>query len=700
MPNPLKHPIEYLQNVGPERAKVLKSELGIYTYSDLINYFPFRYIDRSRIYRISELNTAEVEVQIIGKITNLVEKQSGKKKRLTATFSDESGTIYLNWFRYNKWLQEKIPINKEVVLYGKVAVFNGNINISHPEINEIEDYKKRNGIAWQPVYSLTEMLIKRQINQLTIRKLLANLFDETKASITESLSPELIAKRKLISRVDAYQNIHFPQNQKNIGEAQLRIKYEELFYLQLKLLLKRGLRKRTIKGNPFVKVGKYFHDLYENHLSFELTNAQKCVLKEIRHDLGQNKQMNRLLQGDVGSGKTIVALLSMLMAIDNGFQCLLMAPTEILAQQHYKEISSLLEKIGLKAEILTGSVKGKKRKELLSELEAGNLHILIGTHALIEDKVKFPNLGLAIIDEQHKFGVAQRAKLYAKAKISPHVLVMTATPIPRTLAMSVYGDLDISTIDELPVGRKKIDTHHRFDSRRLEVFAFIKKQIELGRQVYVVYPLINESEKLDYKDLMDGYESISREFPLPKYALSMVHGQLKPEEKEYEMQRFVRGETQIMVSTTVIEVGVNVPNASVMIIESAERFGLSQLHQLRGRVGRGSEKSYCILMTGYKLSAEAKKRIETMVKTQNGFEIAEVDMQLRGPGDIMGTQQSGMLNLKLASLSKDQQLLFLARQDAEEMLENDPNLSLDKNKSIREFFLQNHADALEWNKVG
>ncbi|SFW18778.1 ATP-dependent DNA helicase RecG [Cellulophaga fucicola] len=686
--NYLQTPIAYLKGVGPSRAETLQGELGIYTYQDLINLFPNRYLDKTHYYKINELQRNSAEVQVIGKIIQLKAIEQKRGKRLVATFVDETGKMELVWFRGQKWIRENIKLNVPYVIYGKTNWFNGTFSMPHPELELLEDHKKGLKVSMQPIYPSTEKLSSRGITNKGTSKLMQQLFLDTKARFVETLPTYLLSELKLMGKSDALLNIHFPKSQEELAKAQFRLKFEELFYIQLQLIAKKMVRKNKIKGFPFTAVGTYFGDFYNNHLPFELTNAQKRVIKEIRADLGSNAQMNRLLQGDVGSGKTIVALMTILLALDNGFQACLMAPTEILATQHYHGITELLQGLDIKVALLTGSVKKSARKVIHEDLESGELHILIGTHALLEDKVQYKNLGLAIIDEQHRFGVAQRAKLWRKNTVPPHILVMTATPIPRTLAMSLYGDLDISVIDELPPGRKPIKTVHRFDSNRLKVFSFLKDEINIGRQVYVVYPLIQESEALDYKDLMDGYESISRDFPAPKYQISIVHGQMKPADKEFEMQRFIKGETQIMVATTVIEVGVNVPNASVMIIESAERFGLSQLHQLRGRVGRGADQSYCILMTSHKLSPDAKTRLETMVRTNDGFEIAEVDLKLRGPGDIMGTQQSGVLNLKIADIVKDNDILQTARHYAIKILKEDPSLSNPSNTVVSEAYAQ------------
>jgi len=666
--NFLQTPITYLKGVGPNRAETLQSELGISTYQDLINLFPNRYLDKTKYYKIAQLQRTSAEVQVIGKIVHLKTVEQKKGKRLVATFVDDTGEMELVWFRGQKWIKENLKLNTSYVIFGKTNWYAGKFSLPHPDMELLKDHEQGMRIAMQPIYPSTEKLSNKGITNRVINKMMQQLFMETKGQFIETLSPSIIEALQLIPKSEAMFNAHFPKSQELLAKAQFRLKFEELFYIQLQLISKNIQHKQRIKGFPFKKVGANFNEFYNDHLPFDLTAAQKRVLKEIRGDLGSNAQMNRLLQGDVGSGKTIVAVMTMLLAIDNGFQACLMAPTGILANQHYQGITKLMDAVGLSTALLTGATKKAERNRIHEALENGNLHVLIGTHALLEDKVQFKNLGLAVIDEQHRFGVAQRSKLWHKNVSPPHILVMTATPIPRTLAMSLYGDLDISVIDELPPGRKPVTTVHRFDSNRLKAFGFIRDEIKKGRQVYIVYPLIQESEALDYKDLMDGYESIARDFPLPDYQISIVHGKMKTEDKDYEMQRFVRGETQIMVATTVIEVGVNVPNASVMIIESAERFGLSQLHQLRGRVGRGADQSYCILMTSHKLSTEAKTRLETMVATNDGFEIAEVDLKLRGPGDIMGTQQSGVLNLKIADIVKDNDILKTARYHAIQLL--------------------------------
>jgi ATP-dependent DNA helicase RecG len=691
--------ISYVKGVGPNRAELLKTELGLHTVSDLLNFFPYRYIDRSQFFKISQLQQNTAEIQIVGKITELKTVQQARGSRLVATFADETGTMELVWFRGVKWIKSALKLHTSYVIFGRTNYFNGTFSMPHPEMELLEKYQKSLQTAMQPVYRSTEKLGNKGITNRVISGIIQTVFEDITGNLHETLSDDICQELRLISKNEALLNVHFPKNQELLTKAQIRLKFEELFYVQLQLVRKNRIRKSKIKGFVFEHVGEKFHTFYQQNLPFSLTNAQKRVLKEIRKDLGSGAQMNRLLQGDVGSGKTIVALLTMLMALDNGFQAALMAPTEILAIQHYNSIVSMLNGLPITVKLLTGSTKNKERTVMHRELESGALQILIGTHALIEDKVKFHNLGIAIIDEQHRFGVAQRAKMWRKNQLPPHILIMTATPIPRTLAMSVYGDLDISVIDELPPGRKEIKTAHRYDSNRLSVFKFMKEEIAKGRQIYVVYPLIQESEALDYKDLMDGYESISREFPRPQYQTSVVHGQMKNDVKEYEMERFKKGETHILIATTVIEVGVDVPNASVMVIESAERFGLSQLHQLRGRVGRGAEQSYCILMTGNKLSNEAKIRLETMVDTNDGFKIAEVDLRLRGPGNIMGTQQSGVQNLQIADIVKDAQLLKKARAIAIDLINKDPGLSAPENKNIRYTYQQITKSSTIWANI-
>ena len=691
--------IEYLKGVGPERSRLLKEELNIKTFQDLLHFFPNRYIDRSQFHPINKLPQNNSEVQVKGKITNIKYVQQKLGKRLIASFEDETGCIDLVWFRGYKWIQESLRLNQSYVVFGKINWFKNQASIPHPEMELENDFVKGVKAAFYPIYPSTDKLINKGISQRVIQKIVAGLLQAKKKEFSETLPHYLLEHFKLISKKEALFQVHYPSNQNLLGRAQARLKFEEFFYMQMQLIIKNLQRKQKIKGHVFSKVGSYFHIFFNKHLPFSLTEAQKRVVKEIRNDLGSGRQMNRLLQGDVGSGKTIVALLSMIISIDNDFQATLVAPTEILAQQHNQSLKKLLKGTFIKISLLTGSTTKKDRALIHASLENGDLNILIGTHAVFEEKVKFKNLGLAIIDEQHRFGVAQRARLWRKNQIPPHVLVMTATPIPRTLAMSIYGDLDVSVIDTLPPGRKPIKTIHRYDKNRLRIFGFIKDQIKLGRQVYFVYPLIEESEKLDYKDLMDGYESISRSFPTPEYQISILHGKMKSEDKAYEMERFIKGKTKIMVATTVIEVGVNIPNASVMVIESAERFGLSQLHQLRGRVGRGSDQSYCILMSGSKLSEGAKTRLQTMVKSQDGFEIAEVDLRLRGPGNLMGTQQSGVLELKIADLIKDTTLLKAARETSKEILNNDPELKNAENQVIKRTISALSIDSNIWNFI-
>ncbi|RIV41908.1 DUF559 domain-containing protein [Flagellimonas pelagia] len=843
-PNFLQTPIAYLKGVGPNRADILKAELGIETYRDLLHLFPNRYLDRTSYYKINQLQPSGADVQVVGKIIHLKMVEQKRGKRLVATFVDETGQMELVWFRGHKWIKESLKINEPYVVFGRVSQYGSTFSMPHPEMELLVQHQQGLKIAMQPIYPSTEKLSASGITNKVVSKMVQQLILESRGMFPESLSPNILDELRLISKTEALLNIHFPKNQELLARAQFRLKFEELFFVQMQLISKKMLRKQKIKGLPFENVGENFTTFFENHLPFELTEAQKRVIKEIRNDLGSNAQMNRLLQGDVGSGKTIVALMCMLLAIDNGFQACLMAPTEILATQHYNGLKELLVNMDIKIALLTGSTKKSERTLLHNQLENGNLNILVGTHAVLEDKVQFKNLGLAIVDEQHRFGVAQRSKLWQKGSppqippkgrveeirykyqtarpstykllkefqkerkknttdaerilweqlktkklgtkfrrqhvidifivdficlskklivevdggyhnnpsqkeaddmrtsilnefgykvirfkneevfgaidsvinrienildrlpvgedggaIPPHILVMTATPIPRTLAMSLYGDLDVSVIDELPPGRKPVTTVHRFDNNRLKVFGFLKDEIKKGRQVYIVYPLIQESEAMDYKDLMDGYESIARDFPQPEYQISIVHGQMKPADKDYEMERFVKGETQIMVATTVIEVGVNVPNASVMIIESAERFGLSQLHQLRGRVGRGAEQSFCILMTGHKLSEDAKTRLQTLTSTNDGFEIAEVDLKLRGPGDLMGTQQSGLLALKIADIVKDNQILQTARYHAMQLLKNDPRLEKEENAPVLQAFTKMMTNKTIWNYI-
>lgn len=692
--------IEFLKGVGPQRAELLKNELGIKTYQDLVHLFPNRYIDRTKYYKISELSLNNTEVQLVGKIIHIrtIEGKNKAQNRLVATFSDGLNTMDLVWFRPSQWIKERLLLNIPYVIFGKCNFFNGTVSMPHPELETLEEHERNLVGNIQPIYPSSEKLVKKGITNKVFRKLIETLFSEIGNVFYETLPIEMLENLKLLSKGEAVFNIHFPQSQELLAKSRFRLKLEELFYIQIQLVQKNLLNKR-IKGFRFDKVGDFFNDFYHNHLPFPLTNAQKRVIKEIRNDIGTGAQMNRLLQGDVGSGKTIVALISMLFALDNSFQACLIAPTEILATQHFQGISDLLKNTNIKVSLLTGSTKIKERRDIHKDLESGDLQILIGTHAILEEKVKFHNLGLAVIDEQHRFGVEQRSKLWQKNTIPPHILVMSATPIPRTLAMSLYGDLDISIIDELPPGRKPIKTFHLYDTNRSKIYQFIYNEIEKGRQVYVVYPLIEESKSLDFKNLVDGFEQLVVAFPLPKYQIAMVHGQMKPAEKDTEMQKFIEGKAQIMVATTVIEVGVNVPNASVMIIESAERFGLSQLHQLRGRVGRGAEQSYCILVTDMKLSNDSRTRMETMVATNDGFQIAEVDLKLRGPGDLMGTRQSGVLNLKIADIVKDNEILKLARNYAIDLIKIDPNLTKQENQNIAYTLNQLKKNKGIWNYI-
>ena len=680
------------------KAELLASELGLHTFGDLLQYYPFRYVDRSQIATVAMLRQSLDYTQTRGVLQGLKVEGTDRKKRLRGLLSDDTGSIELVWFKGVTWLRENLEPGAEYLLYGKVTRYNGSPNIAHPELEKIGPGTLPEGFL-QPVYSTTEKLTKRGLSSKGIEKLVENLLEMPQLVVEETLPKYLRSELKLVSRRRALRDIHRPKKEFDLRQARRRLKFEELFYLQLELLLKKELRNKSVRGFIFDKIGDTFNTFYEKHLPFELTGAQKRVLKEIRRDVNSGRQMNRLLQGDVGSGKTIVAALAALLAIDNGFQAALMAPTEILANQHFETLQQLLKDVGVKVGLLTGSSRTAERRELHRALEEGELDLLIGTHALIEDKVKFKNLGLAIIDEQHRFGVEQRAKLWRKNSLPPHVLVMTATPIPRTLSMTLYGDLDVSIIDELPPGRKEVVTRHVYDSARLKIFGFMEDQIRRGRQVYVVYPLIEESQTLDLKDLMDGYESITRRFPIPDYQVSIVHGKMKPADKDFEMNRFARGETQILVATTVIEVGVNVPNASVMVIESAQRFGLSQLHQLRGRVGRGAEQSYCILASDVKLSSDARLRLKTMCDTNDGFKIAEVDLQLRGPGDMLGTQQSGVLDLKIASLAADAKILQFARNAVVEMLDEDPALEREENAVVREAASAMLKNKPNWSRI-
>lgn len=690
--------IKYLQGVGPQRAAILNKELQIYSLRDLLYYFPYKYVDRSRLYYIHEIDGNMPYIQLKGEVLSFETIGEGRQRRLVGHFSDGTGIVDLVWFQGLKYVMGKYKAHEEYIVFGKPTVFNGRINIAHPDIDPAGELTL-SSMGMQPYYNTTEKMKRSGLNSHTLEKLMKNLFQTLQCEvIDETLSPQLIHTHRLMSLTEALYNIHFPQSPDLLRKAQYRLKFEELFYIQLNILRYTKERRNKFRGLLFERVGEVFNTFYSQNLSFQLTGAQKRVIKEMRRDMGSGRQMNRLLQGDVGSGKTLVALMTMLIALDNGYQACMMAPTEILATQHYETIRRFLEGMDVRVELLMGTVKGKRRETILRDLLTGAVNILIGTHAVIEDTVNFSSLGLVVIDEQHRFGVAQRAKLWAKNTCPPHVLVMTATPIPRTLAMTLYGDLDVSVIDELPPGRKPIQTVHQFDNRRASMYAFIRKQIQEGRQAYIVYPLIQESEKMDIKNLEEGYLHICEEFP--EYKVSKVHGKMKPAEKDEEMQRFLVNETQIMVATTVIEVGVNVPNASVMVIENAERFGLSQLHQLRGRVGRGADQSYCILVTGYKLTEETRKRIEIMVQTNDGFKIAEADLKLRGPGDLEGTQQSGVaFDLKIADIARDGQLLQYVREVAEKLLDSDPNGVLPENAIVWRQLKELRKKNVNWSVI-
>lgn len=696
----LDTPLVYLKGVGPKRAELLQKELGMSSYKDLLSHYPFRYIDRTRFYQIGELDPEMPLVQVVGKVLSKEVIGEKHKKRLVAKFADETGAIMeLVWFQGIKWVEDHVMRGSTYIAFGKPTFFNGRFSISHPEL---ENYPRQPGLTGnltlQPIYNSTEKLKKNFLDSKGLQKLIQQVIELHINEVRETMPAYVLEKYKLISRKEALVHIHFPASQAKLQQAERRLKFEELFFIQLQLLYNKQVRSLKFKGLLFDMVGERVNTFYKEMLPFDLTNAQKRVIKEIRIDTQKGSQMNRLVQGDVGSGKTVVALISMLLANDNGYQACMMAPTEILARQHYESLVSLLRGELVNVSILTGTTTKKQRTVLHQQLENGEIDILVGTHALIEDKVKFKNLGLVVIDEQHRFGVEQRAKLWRKNTIPPHILVMTATPIPRTLAMTLYGDLDVSVIDELPAGRKPIETKHLYEGQRLRMFGFMKQEIAKGRQVYVVYPLIKESEKLDLMHLEAGIEQLRFEFPLPNYQISIVHGQMPNADKEFEMRQFIEGKTQVMVATTVIEVGVNVPNASVMIIENAERFGLSQLHQLRGRVGRGAEQSYCILMSSSKLSQNSKLRLQTMVKTNNGFEISEIDLQLRGPGDITGTQQSGVLELKVANLAKDQIILQEARNTVIEIFERDPMVSLPEN-SLLKTYLDRKNQGIAFDKI-
>ncbi|MBR8538305.1 ATP-dependent DNA helicase RecG [Carboxylicivirga sediminis] len=690
--------INYLPGVGPKKAELLKQELKVASYEDLLYYFPYKYVDRSQFYAIREVNTKLPYIQVKGRFTSLSTVGTGRQSRMTATFTDGTGVLELIWFKGHKYVKESINSEAEYIVFGKPSAFNGKINIVHPELEKVNEAQVKISSALQAFYNTTEKMKKGFLNSKAISKLQQNVFLSFQGKISETLPASILEKYKLLNLHESLKAIHFPPNPQLLEKAQLRLKFEELFYIQLNILRQRNQRTSNIKGHLFGTVGQYLNEFYAQKIPFELTNAQKRVIKEIRRDMGSGKQMNRLLQGDVGSGKTLVALMVMLIALDNRFQTCLMAPTEILATQHFETISQMVEGLNIKVALLTGSSKKKERELIDKDLQSGELQILIGTHALLEDKVVFNNLGLVVVDEQHRFGVAQRARLWRKNTQPPHVLVMTATPIPRTLAMTIYGDLEVSVIDELPPGRKPIETAHYFHNRRNNLNKFIKGELDKGRQVYVVYPLIEESEKMDFKNLGEGYEYMQRVFP--DYKVSMVHGKMRPAEKDEAMQEFASNRSQILVSTTVIEVGVNVPNASVMVIESAERFGLSQLHQLRGRVGRGAEQSFCILMTSYKLSDETRKRMDIMTRSTDGFEIAEADLKLRGPGDLEGTQQSGLpFTLKIANLGRDGQILQFARQVAEAILSNDPLLEKQENYILNKQLKKLASEKMNWSMI-
>ena len=692
--------MEFLKGVGPAKAELLRKEVEIAVYEDLLQYFPFRHIDRSKFYKISELQESLALVQLKGVITSFELIGTGPKQRLVAQFSDGIGQMELIWFQSIRWIQSGLKIGEPYIVFGKPSLFKNVYSIVHPEIELVREAQQGKGmISLQPVYYSTEKLKQRGVDTRAIARCTWQVLEAASNQIAENLPLGLRQHFQLVDRRTAFRQIHYPESLEKLEQARRRLKFEELFFLQFGMIYNKRARKAAQRGQVFSQVGQHFNSFYQNYLPFELTDAQKRVVKEIREDMRTGQQMNRLLQGDVGSGKTVVALLTMLLAADNGFQACLMAPTEILATQHYQSITSLLGELPVKVALLTGSTRIKERRILHEKLRSGELNFLIGTHALIEPEVQFHNLGLTIIDEQHRFGVAQRAKLWAKNTILPHVMVMTATPIPRTLAMTLYGDLDVSVIDQLPQGRKPIKTMHATDAQRLKVFEFMRQEIAKGRQVYVVYPLIEESEKLDLKDLTDGYESMSRAFPLPNYRVSIVHGKMKADDKQFEMDRFIRGNTHIMVATTVIEVGVNVPNASIMVIENAERFGLSQLHQLRGRVGRGAEQSYCILMSSNKLSADAKLRLKTMCETNDGFKIAEVDLELRGPGDMAGTQQSGMVDFKIADLTTDAEILRQSRQAVEAIFGHDPDLQQADSRHLVQAYKQYHRRHKNWSAI-
>lgn len=694
----LSTPLAYLKGIGPAKAELLQKELSLFTFHDLLFHFPYRHIDRSKVYKIRELQADMPYIQVKGVLSNLRTLGTKGTERLVAELRDETGMIELVWFQGHKWIKDSLKSNQVYLAFGKPNAFNNQINIVHPNLDDPEDAANKKYLHIMPLYHCTERMKARGIDAKAIMKWINTLLLDPRLQMAETLSQEIMDDHKLLGRMQAIQQVHFPSNLAVLAQANYRLKFEEFFYIQLKLLRYKVKRHQLFNGIKLAQIGDQFNSFFHEHLPFELTNAQKRVLKEIRLDVKAGFQMNRLVQGDVGSGKTVVALMSMLMTLDNGYQACMMAPTEILANQHFITISSLVKDMAVRVKLLTGSTSAKEKRLIYAALEAGEIDILVGTHALIESKVNFKNLGMAIVDEQHRFGVEQRARLWQKNSKPPHVLVMTATPIPRTLAMTLYGDLDTSIIDELPAGRKPIQTILRYDSSRLAIYGFLKNEISKGRQIYMVYPLIEESEKMDYKNLVEGYEGICKEFPEPKYQVGIVHGRMKAHEKDFEMQRFIRGETNILVATTVIEVGVNVPNASVMVIESAQKFGLSQLHQLRGRVGRGAEQSYCILMSDFKQSAEAKQRLKTMVETNDGFKIAEADLKLRGPGQLEGTAQSGVLDLKIADLAKDTEILAQARNAAQALLDKDPNLKNPENQAIANFQAMYQKTA-KWGRI-
>lgn len=696
----LQTKIEYLKGVGPKRAELLNKELGIFTFQDLLDRFPFRYIDRSQIHKVRDICDDSVYYQLVGTVGNLKEFGQPRTTRITATFTDDSGSIELVWFKGLKWIKTRFQPGRKYLIFGKAGVFSNRFSFTHPDIEDYDPNDVVAGEALQGVYNTTEKMKNAGLGTKQFAKIIKNCVLQSWDGIQEVLPESLVTQDKLMPRKEAYYKIHLPSNSRDIQQATLRMKYEEHFFFQLRLLIHKRDRERNAQSVVFRNIGDHFNTFYKYHLPFPLTEAQKRVIREIRADLRSGHQMNRLLQGDVGSGKTIVALMVMLIALDNGFQAALMAPTEILATQHLETIRGQLEGMDVHVALLTGSTKNSERRQILADLASGDLQIIIGTHALIEDTVKFKNLGLCIIDEQHRFGVAQRASFWDKTPYPPHTLVMTATPIPRTLAMTEYGDLDVSKIDELPPGRKPVKTIHAFQEQRLSIIGFMKRQIAEGRQIYVVYPLIKESEKMDLINLQEGYDAMCRDFPEPPYHISMVHGQMKPDDKDWEMQRFVRGEAQIMVATTVIEVGVNVPNASVMIIENANRFGLSQLHQLRGRVGRGADQSYCVLITDHKLTGEGKKRMETMVRTNDGFEIAEADLQLRGPGETQGTRQSGQIEMKIGDFQHDEPIIRHTRRMANLLLDNDPTLSKPEHYATKMYFMKMFEQDFDWSRIG